>query len=149
LQRLRRFATWLDSGFRIPGTPFTLGADAVIGLVPVLGDAAGAVLAASFLAEGIRRGVSRATLARIAFNIAVDALLGVVPVLGDISDIAWKANVRNVALLERHWTDPRRARRSDRLFIAALVGTLATTCAAVLAGSAWLTLWLFRLLTGG
>ncbi len=149
LAHLQRVAWWLDSGIGIPGTRFRIGADAIIGLVPVLGDAAGAVLAATFLAEGVRRGVSRATLVRIAFNIAVDALLGVVPLLGDFSDAVWKANVRNVALLERHWTDPGRARRSDRLFIAALVGTLALTCAALIVGSALLTVWLFRVATGG
>ena len=135
LERLRRFAYWLDSGIRLPGTRLRIGLDPILGLVPGLGDAAGAVLAAWFLVAGVRRAISRATLARIAFNIAVDALIGAVPLLGDLFDFAWKANLRNVALLERQLDDPIGGRRADRLFVWLMAGSLVLVFSVLVVGS--------------
>lgn len=134
LQRLRSLARWLDAGIRVPFTSSRVGLDPIIGLVPGLGDAAGAILGAWILVEGWRLGASRATLVRIAGNIGLDALAGTVPVLGDVVDVAWKANVRNIALLERHALDPTRARASDRRFIALLAAGVVALCGAVAAG---------------
>src|SRR5207244_10647151 len=69
--------------------------DPILGLIPGIGDAAGAVLAAWILLEAFRMGASRATLVRMAGNVALDAGLGAIPVLGDIFDFAWKANFRD------------------------------------------------------
>jgi uncharacterized protein DUF4112 len=143
---LARFAELLDSGFRIPGTQVRFGLDPIIGLIPGVGDAVGAVLAGWILVEGIRLGASRATLVRIAGNIALDAGLGTVPVLGDIFDFAWKANLRNVALLERHLTDPARATRADRFFVACVIGGIAVVTLALLALGTVLTVRLLRVL---
>lgn len=142
--RLRRFAFWLDAGMAVPGTPLRVGLDPVLGLVPGLGDAAGAVLAAWTLVEAIRLGAPRATLARIASNIAIDALIGAVPVLGDVFDVFWKANLKNVALLERHVVDPAGAGKSDRLFVTLLVGGVVVLCGGLLVGGLLLTAWLVR-----
>ncbi|HEV8304025.1 MAG TPA: DUF4112 domain-containing protein [Gemmatimonadales bacterium] len=105
LTRLRRFATWLDAGIAIPGTRIRFGLDPLLGLVPGVGDAAGALLAGWILVEAIRLGASPATLVRIVSNIALDALIGAIPLLGDAFDFVWKANLKNVALLERHTAD--------------------------------------------
>ena len=142
LDRLRRYAGWLDGGFRVPGTRFRIGLDPILGLVPGLGDAAGALLATGLFAEGIRRGVPRATLVRIASNIALDFLIGAVPLLGDLFDFGWKANLRNVALLERHAVNPAGARRGDRLFVVLLGGSLLLVLALLILGSASLMSWL-------
>jgi len=112
-----KFAYWLDAGIRIPGTNLRFGLDPIIGLIPGAGDAAGAVLAGWILVEAIRLGASRATVIRIAGNVALDAAVGAVPLLGDIFDFVWKANLRNVALLERHLAAPDRAERADRSFV--------------------------------
>lgn len=134
-------AHWLDAGIRIPGTNIRVGLDPILGLVPGLGDAAGAVLGGTVFIEGARRGASRATLIRIAANIALDFLVGSIPLLGDAFDFAWKANLRNVALLERLATDPDVSRRSDRLFVV-LVGTsLVLVCLAVAALGILLPIW--------
>jgi len=125
-----------------------VGLDPVLGLVPGLGDAVGALLAAWILVEAIRLDASRATLARIASNIAIDALIGAVPLLGDVFDVVWKANLKNVALLERHAVDPAGAGKDDRLFVALLVGGVVTLCGALLAGGVVLTAWLLRTLFG-
>ena len=110
--------------------------DPILGLVPGVGDAAGAVMAVAILVEAGRRGTSRLTLTRIASNIALDALLGAVPLLGDVFDAFWKANLRNVALLERHAASPTAARKADRLFFVLLTGSLVLFCAAVLVPAA-------------
>src|SRR5688572_6007026 len=106
LERLRRFARWLDAGLRVPGTDLRFGLDPVIGLIPGAGDTVGALLGGWILVEAGRRGVPRATLLRMAFNVVLDALLGAVPVVGDVFDVAWKSNLRNVELLEQAAADP-------------------------------------------
>ena len=132
----------------MPGTSLRFGLDPVLGLVPGLGDAAGAVLAAWIFLEAIRLGAPRATLARIASNIAIDALVGAVPVLGDVFDIVWKANLKNVALLEGHALDPAGAGKRDRLFVTILAGGVAALCGGLLVGGVLLTTWLIHVLTG-
>ena len=146
LAALARFAELLDSGIRIPGTQLRFGLDPLIGLIPGVGDAAGAVLAGWILVEAIRLGASRATLVRIAGNIALDAGFGTVPLIGDIFDFAWKANVRNVTLLERHLRDPARAMRADRSFVAFVIGGITVVTLGLFALAAVLTIRLLRVL---
>jgi hypothetical protein len=142
LERVRRFAVLLDSGIRIPGTRIRIGLDPILGLIPGLGDAAGATLSAGIFAEGVRSGASRATLLRMAANIVLDLLVGAIPILGDVFDVVMKANLRNVALLERQAADPQSARRSDRLFVVLLSATLFLIGAALLAVGVALPIWL-------
>lgn len=144
LARLRRLAFWLDAGIAVPGTSLRLGLDPVLGLVPGVGDAAGAILGAWILIEALRLRASRATLGRIAANIALDAVVGAVPVVGDVFDVVWKANLKNVALLERHAMDPAGAGRSDCLFVMLLVGGVAVLCGGLLVAGVLLTTWLIR-----
>jgi hypothetical protein len=125
-----------------------VGLDPVLGLVPGLGDAVGALLSAWILLEAIRLGASRSTVGRMASNIAIDALIGAVPLLGDVFDVVWKANLKNVALLERHTLDPAGARGSDRFVMTLLVGGVAVLCAGMLVGGVLLTAWLIRVIAG-
>jgi hypothetical protein len=148
LRRLRRFAHWLDDGLKLPGIPVRVGLDPIIGLVPGLGDAAGAILSAWIVVEGVRLRASRATLARMVYNIAVDAIGGVVPVVGDVFDVVWKASLKNVALLERHHAEPERSRRADRRFIVLLCGSLLLLCGALAAAGVFLLAAVMRLLSG-
>ncbi|RPJ84016.1 MAG: DUF4112 domain-containing protein [Acidobacteria bacterium] len=101
LEALRRWASLLDSAFGIPGTGIRFGLDAVIGLVPGLGDAVGGLFSAVLVLQGFRMGVPRIVLARMVSNVALEVLAGAVPFLGDLFDVAWKANLRNVKLLDR------------------------------------------------
>ncbi|HEY9382700.1 MAG TPA: DUF4112 domain-containing protein [Gemmatimonadales bacterium] len=141
---LRRLAHWLDEGIRIPGTRWRIGLDPIMGLVPGFGDVAGAVLAAGILVEAIRRGVSRFTLGRMVYNIALDALLGAVPLVGDAFDAVWKANLRNIALLDRHRGGPAEAQQADRGFVIVVSGSLLVLCGALMVGGVVLTAWLLR-----
>ncbi len=136
----------MDAGIRIPGTSLRFGLDPILGLVPGAGDGVGALLAGWILVEAARLGASSATLLRIAGNVALDAGLGAVPFLGDIFDFAWRANVRNVALLERHLAAPERAERADRSFVALVVAGLLALVLGLLAVGPLLTVWAFRAL---
>jgi uncharacterized protein DUF4112 len=144
-----KFAYWLDAGIRVPGTNLRFGVDPILGLIPGVGDAAGAALAVWILVEAVRMGASRATVLRIAGNVALDAGLGAIPFVGDIFDFAWKANLQNVALLERHLATPDRAARADRLFNVLVLGTLGAMAFGLLVLGILLTRWAFRALSAG
>lgn len=110
LERARSASTLLDEAIRIPGIGYRIGIDPIIGLLPVSGDAVGAVLSLYIVAESARLGVPRKTLARMLVNIGVDTVGGSIPIAGSLLDVVWKANERNVSLLENHLAD--RANRS-------------------------------------
>lgn len=103
LQRLRDLARLLDSQFQIPGTSFRIGWDSLIGLIPGIGDAATGVISAGIIARAAQLGVPRSVLMRMGANVAIDVVVGAVPLLGDLFDMAWKANKRNVRILERYF----------------------------------------------
>ena len=102
LDRLRQVAELYDAGIRIPGTRFHIGLDPIIGLIPGLGDLIGAGVALWIVVEAVRLGASGWVLVRMLVNIAIDTLGGAIPVAGDVFDALWKANLKNVRLLERH-----------------------------------------------
>jgi hypothetical protein len=92
----------LDNAIPIPGTPWKIGFDPIVGLIPGIGDLVGAVLSGYIVLEAVRAEVPTLTLLRMLLNVGVDTLLGAVPAVGDVFDAAWKSNTMNVALLERH-----------------------------------------------
>lgn len=102
LRDLERLATLLDAQFRLPGTEVRFGLDALLGLIPGIGDTLVALPGVYIIARAHRIGVPRHLLVRMAANLGIDWLVGAVPVLGDIFDVAFKANRRNVNLLKRH-----------------------------------------------
>lgn len=103
----RRLAFLLDSAIRIPGTELRIGLDPLLGaLLPELGDALSALLSLALLGVAYRQRVPKLVLGRMLTNIAIDAILGAIPVLGDAFDFAFKANEKNLALIERHRGDP-------------------------------------------
>ena len=105
-------------------------------------------MAAWILWEAVHRGVSRFTLGRIAYNIAIDAILGSIPLVGDVFDAVWKANLRNVALIERHSAVPTDARKADRRFVLLVSGSLCLLCGALMVASVLLIAWLLRVVAG-
>jgi len=139
-ERLNFLAWLLDSSIPIPGTRFTIGLDALIGLLPFIGDLVGVAASSYILAEANRMGVGKAILARMAFNVAIEGVIGIVPLFGDIFDAAWKANVKNVRLLNAWAERPHETQRASRLFLALLTVALL----AFFAACGFLTYLLFR-----
>lgn len=124
LARAQRVARLWDGIIRIPGTPFSIGLDPLLGLVPGAGDALAAGVSGWLVLEATRLGAPASTLVRMLTNVAIDALVGAVPVAGDVFDFAWKANIKNVALLERHVAEPGAARRAGRGWLVAVGAVL-------------------------
>jgi hypothetical protein len=124
VDRARTLARALDSAVRIPGTNIRFGLDALLGLVPGLGDVAGAAMGSYFVLLGSRLGAPKPVLARMVMNVALDTLAGVVPVLGDLFDVTWKANERNMALLERYVEQPVATRKSSSVVLIVMIGVL-------------------------
>ena len=145
---LDQLSRLMDGLFRIPGTGWRVGLDAIVGLIPGVGDFATTAVSFYILAAGVRYRVSKATLLRMAANIGIDYLLGAVPVVGDLFDVAWKSNQMNVELLRRRASvTPEEAtsgRASDWLFL----GVILVVLLLMLVGSVAVSLWLLAQLVG-
>lgn len=145
-QALEQLARLMDSKFEIPGLGIRFGLDALLGLLPGLGDVASGLVSLYIVGAAARQGVSRLTVARMALNLGIDALLGTLPFVGDLFDIGYKANNRNVALLQRSLkatpAEQRSVRRADGLFVIGILFVLAL----VMVGAMALTLLWFWLL---
>ena len=145
-QSLDQLSRWMDGLFRIPGTGWRFGLDAIVGLIPGVGDTATTLVGFYILAAGVRYRVSKVTLLRMGANIGVDYIFGAIPVVGDLFDAAWKSNRKNVELLRQRATvnaeDARRGRLSDWLF----VGLLMLALLALLVGSLTILWFILRFL---
>jgi hypothetical protein len=117
---LRRIGYLLDNSIPIPGTGYRVGLEAIVGLVPGLGDLVGGGFSAWIILQAARLGAPPSLLARMGWNLLVDTAVGAIPLLGDLFDAGFKANLRNLALLDRHVQSPVAARRASRGFIAVL-----------------------------
>ena len=150
LARLRRLSRLLDSAIEIPGTNLKVGLDPLLGLLPVVGDAPATAASAYVVAEAAALGAPRATLARVCLYLLVDAVFGFsfrgdvrAPFVGDAFDVLWRANDRNVRLLEARLVDPRGETR-DRRVVVALGTAVFVAVLAVGAGAAVTVWWLLR-----
>lgn len=123
LDSARAVARLLDRSFRVPGTSFRFGLDPLLGLLPVGGDVVAALGSGYILYVAWRNGAPGSMIGRMLGNVAVDTVVGSVPVLGDLFDAGWKANARNVAMLEE-WLGEVGSQRSQSP--AVLVGVIAT-----------------------
>jgi hypothetical protein len=138
LDAMRRYAWILDSLFELPVVKVRFGLDAIAGLVPGLGDLTTPVFSAYLLLQAFRMRVPKIIMMRMIFNVGLDALVGLVPIIGDLFDIGFKANMRNLALVERYADPFQKPTRSDYVFIWMML--------AVLAGLALLPILLFLML---
>jgi hypothetical protein len=118
LDTLRRMSQLLDSAFVVPGATYRVGLDPILGLIPGIGDLVSPLFTIGVLWQARELGVPRVVELRMIFNVAIDALLGAVPIAGDLFDFAWKANDRNMLLLEQHAQEERPASPGDWLFVA-------------------------------
>jgi hypothetical protein len=144
---LDQLSLWMDGVFRIPGVGWRFGMDALIGLIPGLGDTATSLVSFYVLAAGVRYRVPKVTLLRMGFNIAIDYLLGSVPVVGDAFDMFWKSNQMNVELLKKRATvsaeEVREGRISDWLFVGLIILVLLVLLFGSIALSLYLLAWFF------
>lgn len=112
----------MDGLFEIPGTRIRVGLDPLLGLVPGGGDAVSWVVSLHLVWAGWRLGATPSTLVRMAGHLVLDAALGIIPLLGDLFDVVWRANDRNLRILEALHAAPAATRRASRLWLAGIVG---------------------------
>ncbi len=102
IQRLKEFANWMDNRFTIPGTSIRFGLDSLIGLIPGIGDTVTLTSTAYLIGKANKHKLPWHVKLTMIWNAFIDWLIGLIPFIGDIFDIGWKANQRNVALIEKH-----------------------------------------------
>jgi hypothetical protein len=136
LVALRKWAVLLDSAFQVPGTQMRFGIDPIVGLLPGAGDLVTAFFSVMILLHSVRLKVPKVIIARMLLNTGIDLVVGAVPLLGDLFDAGFKANLRNLQLLERHAVPSVRPATSDYVFVGACLALLA-----VMAVTPFLVLW--------
>jgi NAD/NADP transhydrogenase beta subunit len=121
LKQLGALAKLMDAQFRIPGTDIRFGLDGIIGLIPGAGDLSTFAVSGYMLWIMAHNGASGYILARMAINILVDALVGAIPFIGDIFDIAFKANMRNLRLMQEHYQEGRHRGNAWKAIVPVLI----------------------------
>jgi hypothetical protein len=147
LRGARAVATLLDGAVTIPGTRVRVGLDPILGLIPGIGDALGALAASYLVLVAVQLGAPASVVGRLVLNIAVDAVIGSVPLLGDLFDFGYRANLRNLALLEGWLERPGSTGRASRALVAAAVVIVLSLAAAAAFGAWHLVAWATRYVT--
>jgi len=132
LLRLKLLSERLDELTKIPGTNQKVGIDAIIGVIPILGDFIGAVFSTYIMYSGIKMGVSSKVVTKMAANIAIEFMIGWIPVIGDIFDVLWKANKRNVELIENATAEKQINAKLNYLIVALLITLILGTILVIL-----------------
>jgi hypothetical protein len=142
---LETLSTYLDGFFRVPGTGWRFGFDALIGLIPNVGDTLTSLMSFYILVAGVRYGVPKITLLRMAFNIGLDYLVGTIPFIGDAFDFVWKANKQNIDLIRERATGKNVGTTGDYIFVFAVILVLI----GILIGSILISLFVIGLIFKG
>ena len=132
---LKLLSSWTDNVFEIPGLRWRFGIDPIIGLVPVVGDLASAALSFYILSVAAQMRVPRSTLVRMGLNVGIDYVFGSIPLFGNVFDFVWKANQKNMKLLERHIAAPPSERTRHGLWDGIVIGSIGAVLLAGFIGS--------------
>lgn len=144
----RWIAFIMDDFLRIPGTKFRFGLDPIIGLLPGIGDTGSAIISVLALIAAARRGIPKILLARMSLNILINELVGIVPGVGDAFSFWFKSNARNYELLKNYSAVPGRSRKSDWIFMIAVLALLFVIVCAGLLVSLFVLQQIGKLLAG-
>jgi len=144
-RRLQRLAHVLDNAVRLPGG-YRVGVDGAIGLIPGIGDLAGAALSSYIVAEAHRLGAPLIVVLRMLLNVLVETAVGAIPVIGDLFDFVWKANHRNVCLLEQHLDQPHRTQRESGLVLFGVTAAVVAVAVLTVIAIVWAIGFLLSLL---
>jgi hypothetical protein len=136
-------AQLLDSAFVVPGTNYRVGLDPILGLVPGLGDLVSPLFTIGILWQARELALPRVIQLRMIFNVAIDTCVGAIPLLGDLFDFAWKANNKNMALLERYAVEERPASTDDWVFVILMVALVVVVALTPFVVVGWLLSYVF------
>ena len=131
--RLKRLSERLDETFTVPGTDYKIGIESIIGAIPLVGDLIGGILSTYIMYSGIKMGASPRIIFQMAANIAIDFAIGSIPIVGDLFDFVWKANKKNVELIEETTLLNEETNKINYLIVATLIVGLVAIILAILA----------------
>jgi len=120
-ESLETLSRYLDGLFQVPGIGWKFGLDSIVGLVPNVGDISTALVSFYILIAGVRYGVPKITLLRMAFNIGLDYLVGVIPFIGDAFDFIWRSNKQNVDLIRERGEGLGKGTTGDWVFVILII----------------------------
>jgi hypothetical protein len=143
-ENLESLSRYLDDWVKIPIVGWRFGLDALIGLVPNVGDTLTSFASFYILIAGVRYGVPKITLLRMAFNIGLDYVVGAIPFLGDAFDFVWKANKQNIDLIRERATGKDKGTTSDYLFVGLIIVGLIVLLVGSIAVSLYILGTVFR-----
>ena len=138
MEVLRAWQRVLDNRFRVPGTRVRFGWDPIIGLIPWAGDVLTALFACAIVFQAHQMRLPRVVQLRMLMNVGIDVLVGIVPFAGDIADVFWKANSRNMAILDAHAARPQPATAADWLFVVGVLAGIVLVALVPIAVMYWL-----------
>ena len=142
INSLARLAKLMDAQFSIPGTGLRFGLDGILGLIPGVGDLSTMAVSGYMISIMAKNGASGALVARMVINVIIDAIIGAIPFVGDIFDFGWKANTKNVRLMQEHYVEGRHRGGAWRVLLPALLIMIL-----IVAGIIWVAVQLWQWVT--
>lgn len=141
--QIERLAHLLDSSIPLPFINYRIGWEPIIGLIPGIGDLVGLLLSGAIIVQAARLGTPKTVLLYMILNAGIESVVGLIPIVGDLFDFAWKANTRNVKLMQQALNDPHGTKRRSRTWITAIFSSffLILTLLVVGVGALGWTLW--------
>lgn len=139
----------MDRLIRIPGVQKRLGLNPILDLIPGFGDIAAAIISVSVILYGIRRGIPKILLGRMALNVLINEVVGIIPVVGSIFAFWFTANTRNYELLREHLDSPRRSTKGDKIFVGIVFGIVVFVILAGIVGTFFIFHELVKLIAKG
>jgi hypothetical protein len=141
-------ATLLDSALKIPGTPWYLGLDPIIGLIPGIGDLLANLIGITILGLAARLQVPRIVLARMSLNLLINGSIGSIPIAGDLFSVWFRSHARNARLLREAATHPSRATGRDWVYVISIIGITIVMLVLAIALIAWLLIKSWHAIAG-
>lgn len=139
----------MDRLIRIPGVKKRLGLNPILDLVPGFGDIAAALISVSVLVYGIRRGIPKILLGRMALNVLINEIVGIIPIVGSVFAFWFTANTRNYELLREHLDTPNRSTKTDKMFVSAVLGLVIFVILAGIVGTFFILHEIAKLVANG
>jgi hypothetical protein len=130
-------AKLLDTTVKIPGTPFYLGLDPLLGLIPGIGDALANLIGTAILGLAARLQVPKVVIARMSLNLLINGTIGAIPVAGDLFSVWFRSHARNAVLLREAATEPDRKGKQDWIYVAGIIGGTVVLLLLAIAGTLW------------
>jgi hypothetical protein len=137
----------LDTTIKIPGTPFYVGLDPLLGLIPGIGDMIANLIGTVILILAARLRVPQIVIARMSLNLLINGTVGAVPILGDLFSIWFRSHARNAELLRRAATQPYRETQQARLYVVGIIGGTVVLLMIAIAAVLWVVVKLWAAIT--